>query len=113
WLTSWGFLTLDTSHASLSLWVQSLSGLGNTGLWLVAGLVPGLLLALWAFSNAGLRGNPRMWVGAIGVGMAIAAGWAVSGYWAVDEFNPVPPVSLSYVAPIGQTLLYSMISSGM
>ena len=113
WLTSWGILTLEPSHASLSSWLHELTGLSELGLWLVSGLLPGLLLALWAFTNAGLRASPRLWIGAVGVGLAIVAGWAVSGYWAVDEFNPMPPVSLSYVAPIGQALLYSMISTGM
>lgn len=113
WLASLGQVSLAPAHASLSSWTQALAHLPDERLWLLTGLFPGAVLAAWALRHPALHRHPRLWVSALGVGAAIVAGWAVSGYWLIDDFDPAPPVSLSYVVPVGQTMLYAMLASGM
>jgi uncharacterized protein len=46
------------------------------------------------------------------VGLLIAAGWFATGYLGADDFNPAPVTSLTFVAPIADTLQYVMLSTG-
>ena len=46
------------------------------------------------------------------VGLLIVAGWFSTGWLAFDEFEPVNLVSLTFIAPIGETIQYSMIATG-
>ena len=43
----------------------------------------------------------------------MAAGWFATGYLGADEFNPVPVTSLTFVAPIADTVQYVMLSTGL
>ena len=47
------------------------------------------------------------------VGLLITAGWLVTGWVGADEFEPAPVASLTFIAPIGETIQYVMISTGM
>ena len=47
------------------------------------------------------------------VGLLIAAGWFATGYLGADDFNPAPVTSLTFVAPIADTLQYMMLSTGL
>ena len=47
------------------------------------------------------------------VGLLIAAGWFATGYLGADDFNPTPVTSLTFVAPIADTLQYVMLSTGL
>jgi uncharacterized protein len=51
-------------------------------------------------------------IGGAAVGTVIALGWWATGYFAVNEFEPVRPGSISFTAPIGDTLMYAMIATG-
>ena len=46
------------------------------------------------------------------VGLLVAAGWFASGYLGADDFNPTPVVSLTFIAPIADSLQYAMLSTG-
>ena len=46
------------------------------------------------------------------IGLLVAAGWFASGYLGADDFNPTPVVSLTFVAPIADSLQYVMLSTG-
>ena len=41
------------------------------------------------------------------------AGWLTTGWLGDDPFEPLPVSSLSFVAPIGESIQYAMISTGM
>jgi hypothetical protein len=43
----------------------------------------------------------------------IAAGWFATGFLGADDFNPAPVTSLTFVAPIADTLQYIMLSTGL
>ncbi|MDX1715328.1 MAG: YeeE/YedE family protein [Anderseniella sp.] len=77
----------------------------------VAGVIGAVLLALltWAVSRHGVRG---MVTGAL-VGLSVVAGWAVAGIVGFDEFEPTQLQSLSFVAPVGESLQYLMIFTGV
>ena len=47
------------------------------------------------------------------VGLLVAAGWYATGYLGADEFNPTPVTSLTFIAPIADTLQYLMLSTGL
>lgn len=47
-----------------------------------------------------------------GIGLLIAAGWTVTGVLARDDFDPVPLESLSFTAPVGDSLVYLMTYTG-
>jgi hypothetical protein len=49
----------------------------------------------------------------IAVGLLVAAGWFATGYLGADDFNPAPVTSLTFVAPIADTLQYVMLSTGL
>jgi uncharacterized protein len=76
-------------------------------------LALGLCLALaaalvWFARKAGMGAV----VGGAAVGVVIALGWWATGYFATNEFDPVRPASISFTAPIGDTLMYAMIATG-
>lgn len=91
---------------------ESLGGLAARA----AGVAPGtgaLLAALpiaaaallFCFLDRKFRASPVHIVSGLGIGLAVTAGWALSGL-AYDDMatRPVPPVSLTYVRPAGDTL---------
>jgi hypothetical protein len=69
-------------------------------------------LIIFAFSHAPFQ---RAWgqiAAGIIIGLLIAAGWYATGYLGADDFNPTPVTSLTFVAPIADTLQYLMLSTG-
>lgn len=69
-------------------------------------------LAVWALADGRLLRSPRLLVSGLAVGAAIAFGWFATGWLADDEFDPVRVSSLSFVAPLGDTILYIATFSG-
>jgi len=47
------------------------------------------------------------------VGLLITVGWWVTGWLGLDEFEPAPSTSFTFIAPIGETFQYSMIATAM
>ena len=47
------------------------------------------------------------------VGLLVAAGWYATGYLGADDFNPVPITSLTFIAPVADTVQYVMLSTGL
>jgi hypothetical protein len=69
-------------------------------------------LACWALADGKLIRSPRLLASGLAVGCAIAFGWFATGWLADDEFDPVRVSSLSFVAPLGDTILYLATFSG-
>jgi uncharacterized protein len=79
---------------------------------LAASLMSGALI-IFAFAHAPFQ---RAWgqiAAGLIVGLLIAAGWFATGYLGADDFNPAPVTSLTFVAPIADTLQYVMLSTGL
>ncbi|QPF89732.1 YeeE/YedE family protein [Bradyrhizobium commune] len=70
-------------------------------------------LLLFAFAHPAFRRSPGQIAAGMIVGLLVAGGWFVTGYLGADDFNPVPVTSLTFVAPIADTLQYAMLSTGL
>ncbi|MGR2741061.1 YeeE/YedE family protein [Billgrantia sp. Q4P2] len=102
WLESGTTLTLPTPD------LPRLIGLPG---WLLA-LVVGGGLAAWAFAGRDFRASPRDWLGGLAIGTLVPASWYTTGVLGFDDFEPVRLASLTFVAPIGESLQYLMLSTG-
>jgi hypothetical protein len=79
---------------------------------LAASVIAGALI-IFAFAHARFQ---RAWgqiAAGVAVGLLVAAGWFATGYIGADDFNPTPVTSLTFVAPIADTLQYAMLSTGL
>lgn len=70
-------------------------------------------LVMFAFAHTTFRRSPGQIAAGIIVGLLIAAGWYVTGYLGADDFNPVAVTSLTFIAPIADSLQYAMLSTGL
>ncbi|HLU15178.1 MAG TPA: YeeE/YedE family protein [Burkholderiaceae bacterium] len=69
---------------------------------------------LWfAFQKRVSGSRARDLTGGAIVGLLVVAGWLATGWLGADDFDPLPVTSLTFVAPIGDTIQYVMISTGM
>lgn len=51
--------------------------------------------------------------GGLIIGLLVVAGWFATGCLGNDDFEPLPVVSLTFVAPIGDVIQYAMLATGM
>ncbi|MBW7970770.1 YeeE/YedE family protein [Bradyrhizobium sp. BR 10289] len=79
----------------------------------IAAAVIVIALVLFAFAHPPFRRSSGQIAAGFIVGLLVAAGWFVTGYLGADDFNPVPVTSLTFVAPIADTLQYVMLSTGL
>jgi uncharacterized membrane protein YedE/YeeE len=82
-----------------------------------ARLLPAILLGgtlvSFAFAHPPFRRAPGQIAAGLVVGLLVASGWFATGYLGADEFNPVAVTSLTFIAPIADTLQYAMLSTGL
>ena len=78
----------------------------------IIAILIGAALSLGAISISSFRQDSTAIFWASLVAVAIVSGWAGTTYVAVHGFEPTLAASHSYSAPIGQTLLYLMTSTG-
>jgi len=81
------------------------------GRMFAASLVSAALI-IFAFQHAPFRRSFGQMVAGVAIGLLIAAGWYATGHLGADDFNPVPVASLTFVAPIADSLQYVMLSTG-
>lgn len=122
------YMTLSGVLAPLRVWLEGLTSLtlpardlpgllqqagitASLARWLPTLLLAGALLA-WALSSAALRASPRDWLGGALIGVLIPAGWYATGVLGFDDFEPVRLATLTFIAPIGESLQYLMLSTG-
>lgn len=77
----------------------------------VAFVIAGLL-ALVMLLNGTLLRKVRFLITGILVGLVIVFGWWITGAATADPFDPQPVGSFSFAAPLGDTILYIMASTG-
>lgn len=89
-----------------------LFGLGTgTAIVIVAGLAAAAIF-VWCVRDRAFRGSARDIVAGLALGALVTAGWWATGWLAADEFEPVPPASLTLIGPAGDTLQYLMTFTG-
>ncbi|WP_407175961.1 YeeE/YedE family protein [Bradyrhizobium sp. STM 3562] len=97
---------------SLPAWLSSV-GLHGAPARIVAAAAIGAAFLVFAFAHPPFRRAPGQIGAGIMIGLLVAAGWFATGYLGADEFNPVPVTSLTFIAPIADTLQYVMLSTGL
>ena len=88
-------------------------GLTETFARMIAASVIAGALIIFAFAHAPFK---RAWgqiATGIAVGLLVAGGWLATGYLGADDFNPAPVTSLTFIAPIADTVQYAMLSTGL
>jgi uncharacterized protein len=85
--------------------LSALTGIGRRSLNLVVTVLVGGAALVFCFIDDRFRNSPVHVVSGIAVGLTAVAGWAVTGL-AYDDMatRPVPPISLTYIRPMGDTL---------
>jgi uncharacterized protein len=66
----------------------------------------------YCFADPEFRRSARDVVAGLVIGATVALGWYVTGVIAFDEFQPLPLVSLTFIAPVGDSLQYLMTFTG-
>jgi uncharacterized protein len=84
----------------------------TTARMLAASAISGGLI-IFAFAHAPFLRSWGQIVAGLAVGPLVAAGWFATGYLGADDFNPAPVTSLTFIAPIADTLQYVMLSTGL
>ena len=69
-------------------------------------------LLAYCFRDPAFRAAPRDILGGIVIGLLVPAGWLITGVLGRDDFEPTPLASMTFVAPIGDTLQYVMTFTG-
>jgi uncharacterized membrane protein YedE/YeeE len=88
-------------------------GIGETfARMLAASAVAGALI-IFAFAHAPFQRALGQIAAGIAVGLLVAAGWFATGYLGADDFNPAAVTSLTFIAPIADSVQYIMLSTGL
>jgi uncharacterized membrane protein YedE/YeeE len=87
-------------------------GLHETPARMLAASAISAALIIFAFAHLAFRRSLGQVVAGVVIGLLVAAGWFVTGYLGADDFNPAPVTSLTFIAPIADTLQYVMLSTG-
>ena len=92
--------------------LQDLIGLSGAAAAGLAFLIAAALGAAACWQASFLRSS-RYVVTGVAIGTIIVLGWWATGIAGFDEFDTRRVESFSFVAPLGETLLYLMLSSGL
>ncbi|MAH85648.1 MAG: hypothetical protein CBB68_15595 [Rhodospirillaceae bacterium TMED8] len=66
----------------------------------------------FVFKSAEFRASKTDLIGGLFIGLMVPAAWYVTGVLGVDDFEPTPLTSLSFVAPVGESIQYLMTFTG-
>jgi uncharacterized protein len=88
------------------------TGLGGSPARLFAAAAVGGIFLLFSLAHAPFRRSPGQIAAGLIMGLLIAAGWLATGYLGADPFEPAPVASLTFIAPLADTLQYMMLSTG-
>jgi uncharacterized protein len=100
------------SNQSLGEIAGAAVGLQASPARIVAAAALALAFLVYCFKDPSFRRSaPDIAAGLI-IGLTAVAGWIVTGVLGADEFNPVPLASITFVAPVGESLQYLMTFTG-
>ena len=100
------------SNQSLGEMAGAAVGLPPGSARVAAAAALALAFLIYCFRDPSFRRSaPDIAAGLI-VGLTVVAGWIVTGVLGADEFNPVPLASITFVAPVGESLQYLMTFTG-
>lgn len=113
-ISDWTDLTsLALPNPGVPELLSLISGLSDTSIRPFATvLIVGSLL-LFCFRDRAFRHRHKEMTAAVIMGLAVCLAWLATGYLGYDDFDPKSPVSLTFVRPLGDSVLYTMLASGM
>lgn len=79
---------------------------------LVVAVLLGLGLVIYAFAARSFRQGMDNILAGLSIGLIIPAGWYVTGVVGFDDFDPVRFESYTFVAPMGESLMYLLTYTG-
>ncbi len=91
----------------------SASGLDDSLARLLAAVTVSGALLVFALAYKPFRRSPGQVTAGVMIGLLVPAGWFATGYLGADDFEPAPVTSLTFIAPIADTLQYMMLSTGL
>jgi uncharacterized membrane protein YedE/YeeE len=83
----------------------------NAARAIAAGAIAAALL-VFCFKDAAFRHSVINIAAGLIIGLTSVAGWVVTGILGADDFDPVPLASITFVAPLGESLQYLMTFTG-
>jgi uncharacterized protein len=92
--------------------IASVTGFTLPGVRSVLAIAVIVLLLWYCFRDAEFRASPANIIGGLIVGALIPVGWLITGVVGADDFEPVPLASFTFVAPVGESLVYLMTFTG-
>ncbi|WP_349368414.1 YeeE/YedE family protein [Salinarimonas sp.] len=92
--------------------LPTLFGLTGAGATAFALAVAGAFGAL-ALAHDGLRAAPKLIATGLGIGAMVVLGFAITGVVGFDPFEEGRVESFTFVAPLGETLLWAALSTGI
>lgn len=111
-LRIWAFPTVpvepDTASLGLGHLAETWLGLPR----LVVALLIGGGMAVWAVMDRDVRTSPGALIWPVAVAAAIVSGWLGTTWIATEGFTPIQIESHTFTAPVGETMLFLMTSSG-
>ena len=104
--------TIKPAHLSLPECLRAF-GVGEISARLVVAVAIAAVLIIFAFAHAPFRRAGGQIAAGSAVGLLVAAGWFTTGYLGADDFNPAAVTSLTFIAPVADTVQYVMLSTGL
>jgi hypothetical protein len=77
-----------------------------------AAVVVAAAFLVFCFKDAAFRRSAINVAAGLIIGLTAVGGWVVTGILGADEFNPVPLASITFVAPVAESLQYLMTFTG-
>jgi uncharacterized membrane protein YedE/YeeE len=80
---------------------------------LALGITVAAILLYFTFRQSQFLRNRKDLFAGLVVGLLVVGGWLITGWLGYDEFEPLPLTSITFVSPVGETIQYAMIATGM
>ncbi|MCC6776523.1 MAG: YeeE/YedE family protein [Hyphomicrobiales bacterium] len=90
----------------------ALLGWPGSTIRLIAAVALAAAFLVFCFKDADFRRSATNVAAGLIIGLIPVAGWAVTGILGADDFNPTPLTSVTFVAPVGESLQYLMTFTG-
>ncbi len=105
--------THGMGNQSMATALMALTGMQDIDMlrWAVAGVL-GLGLVIFAFKDKEFRRSVDNILAGLSIGAIVVAGWYITGRGALDDFDPVPVESYTFVSPVGNSVQYLMTFTG-
>lgn len=92
--------------------LEWLIGFESRYIWLSVGLVVGGLLLIFCFKDKNFRSSTRDVGAGLFIGLSVVGAFFATGYFGADPFEEIKVQAISYVLPLGESLIYLMTFSG-